>query len=336
MTELDFDELDKAVSSLMAENGTPDTAEQSPVEAPTAPAPSAPTPPVTTASPAVRRRGQFMDVMHPSANMRPTNAPIKGQAATITPLTMQASVTPDDNSTPSDTPTIPTSDIAVEPVLPVEILATPLDVDNESEGEHVTSLEGESETSSAPHELVISEDPLSSPFLPDAKVEKRPLGTAAILVEPSTVGDAPEVVLPVDASAQPINDEVKLVEPVAEVPIEPVSLPDELKEDVVAVEANEVIHEDTTPDTPEQVSPSAVTTADVPSVGGNIVQQYEEQPSTGDQTNGAIYDTSTYHQPLDAKPAKKKSSALVWVLWIVVLLIVGATAGAAWFYFTTQ
>jgi len=97
-----------------------------------------------------------------------------------------------------------------------------------------------------------------------------------------------------------------------------------------------VIHEDTTPDTPEQVSPSAVTTADVPSVGGNIVQQYEEQPSTGDQTNGAIYDTSTYHQPLDAKPAKKKSSALVWVLWIVVLLIVGATAGAAWFYFTTQ
>jgi hypothetical protein len=63
----------------------------------------------------------------------------------------------------------------------------------------------------------------------------------------------------------------------------------------------------------------------------SIPQQYKEEPSTGDAKNGAIYDTDTYHhQPL-AHP-KKKKSGWMWVIWIILILIIGAAAGAALYW----
>ncbi|MEO5948861.1 MAG: hypothetical protein ABIP74_00475 [Candidatus Saccharimonas sp.] len=326
MTELDFDELDKAVNSLMADNGTPGISTPSTVTTATAATPSAS---VTMPSPAVRRRGQFMDVMHPSANMRPTSAPIKGHGLTIVPPTMAAATTPDMElvSPPADTP--------LESIAPLEIVPTPLSEDVTQENSDDTSSPTESESSNALNELVISEDTLSSPFLPDAKVEKRPLGSSAPLVDQeASAVDSDSIPSVENSTEQTVAEPEKAEEVRTEVPLVSAPLPDELKEDVVAVEANEVVHgEASTSDVSTQEVPSATA---VPTAGGNIVQQYEEQPSTGDLTNGAIFDTSTYHQALDTQPAKKKSRALMWVLWIVVLLIVGATAGAAWFYFTTQ
>ena len=127
MTELDFDELDKAVHSLMGdldvskrnpalddpedkivtlgaanEAGTPAPAVAAtlPTTAPDAEAsvatvsvtdrPSAPvTPPQSVpATPAsaplaVKRRGQFMDVIHPSSNMKTPAAPVSRQGVTL-------------------------------------------------------------------------------------------------------------------------------------------------------------------------------------------------------------------------------------------------------------
>ena len=68
----------------------------------------------------------------------------------------------------------------------------------------------------------------------------------------------------------------------------------------------------------------------------SISQQYTEQP-TAEQPSGAIYDTAQYHAPVDSHPAKKKKSkALMWIVWILVLLLVGVAAGAGYYFLTTQ
>jgi len=168
--------------------------------------------------------------------------------------------------------------------------------------------------------------PLTSPFLPGTKVEKRPLGANAIA---TTVSDD---IVEVDENAQlPANP--KDVEPI---------LPEELHGDVMAIESDTT----TPPPTPEKPAvaeaapmPSSATFHEAkvekeePKITGptSISQQYREEPSTGDQASGAIYDTDSYHQPL-AHPAKKKSGWM-WIVWIILILIVGAAGGAALYFF---
>lgn len=358
MTELDFDELDKAVNSLMAENGT----EETPAPAPASPAsvPDVPSStPAPAASPAVRR-GQFMDVIRPSSSMRPAPMAAKREAATVTPPA--ADETPAEESPALLSPDMlseTSAELSTEPAsAPVGEWPDPIDMPVASAAAETPEMPAETEPSSEePEQTVpasektatehIPDDPLTSPFLPDAKVEKRPLGVPA----PVSSGAPFEQSIEVEPDIASI--ETSDTGDIAALPEEqstdmgtvpaPVLVPDELKEDVVAVESNEVVHEENVPDpVPQELpAPTVVTEAVAPAseavpVSGAITQQYEEQPSSGDQTNGAIYDTDTYHQPLDAHPAKKKSSVMTWVLWVIVLLIVGATAGAMWFYFTTQ
>lgn len=359
MTELDFDELDKAVNSLMAENGTEEA--PAPAPAPSAPAPdSSSSASAPAASPAVRRRGQFMDVIRPSSSMRPSPMAAKHEAATVTPPA--ADETPAEESPALSSPDM-LSETSAEPSTepasaPVSEWPDPIDMSVASAAAETPEMPAETEPSSeepeqtvpAPEETAaehIPDDPLTSPFLPDAKVEKRPLGVPA-----PVSSDAP-FDQPIEAEPDIAPIETSDTGDIAVLPEEqstdmgtvpaPVLVPDELKEDVVAVESNEVVHEENAPEPvpQEQPAPAAAAETAAPAseavpAGGAITQQYEEQPSSGDQTNGAIYDTDTYHQPLDAHPAKKKSSVMTWVLWIIVLLIVGATAGAMWFYFTTQ
>ncbi|MNL44290.1 hypothetical protein D3C87_1668540 [compost metagenome] len=63
----------------------------------------------------------------------------------------------------------------------------------------------------------------------------------------------------------------------------------------------------------------------------SIQPQYKEEPSSTKEEHAAIYDTDSYHKPL-THPAKKKSGWL-WVLWIVLLLALGAGGAAALYYF---
>lgn len=77
-----------------------------------------------------------------------------------------------------------------------------------------------------------------------------------------------------------------------------------------------------------EVPPEVSTAEPEPKPTGptSIAQQYQEQPSSSDQSNGAIYDTATYHQPL-SHPAKK-SSGWLWVILIIAIILIGAGAGA--------
>jgi hypothetical protein len=190
-------------------------------------------------------------------------------------------------------------------------------------------------------------EPLSSPFLADAKVEKRPLGTPA-----------PELYTPQQPEQDTTDVEVEttpeptLSEPVDQ-PVE-VELPEELRGDLMAIESNisneqvvvpqaspassaaEATNQPRESEAPKTVATAAVTAPAVslPVGGGSIPQQYREEPSTGDQTTGSIYDTASYHQPLE-HPAKKKAGWL-WVIWVLVLLVLGAGGGALAYLYLLQ
>lgn len=344
MTELDFDELDKAVNSLMAENDTTDQPAQSSGTSSASQSPSDTPASSAIPSPALKR-GRFMDIVAPSSTVRSAPVVVKREAAEVTPPTIEEAVTAD--ATPIETPE-PAPELAepavddtvAEPVVTDEVtedVAAPTETDMPSDD--VTPVVAE-----APVEPTPTDEPLSSPFLADAKVEKRPLGgdgTGLVDTEPTEASAFEEPVDP--APAEPTEVVEEKPESGDAGTIEPIPVPDELHEDVVAIESSEVMHEET-PAAEVEVAGEVPSPADEPSsvvdqqpaTGGSIMQQYDEQPSSGDQTNGAIFDTSTYHQPLEAATPKKKSSVLTWILWTLVLLILGATAGAAWFYFTTQ
>ncbi len=329
MSDIDFDELDKAVNNLMSNvdttkraeglddpedkmltldgdgsndnltdgiataDATPDT--PAVVAVPTQPvaSPTASSPPLAT-----KRRGQFMDVMHPSSDMKSAPKPVKREGVALAP--------PADNPKPAPVP----APIPDEPSL-----------------QSLDSLE-----LAMPDQPEDDQPPQTSPFLPDAKPEKRPLGGTASDLPTPIVDLAAELDIPKDTSQS------------AETPAEPepVELPAELGSDVLAIEANGLPDEVATAE-PAEPQPTELETApelsaeeptNVPA-GGSIPQQYTESPSSGDQTNGSIYDTSNYHQPIEASAvAPKKSSPLKWIILAIVLLVLGAGGGLAYFVFT--
>src|SRR5690606_17603393 len=120
----------------------------------------------------------------------------------------------------------------------------------------------------------------------------------------------------------------------------PTSLPPELGQDIVAVEARDP-HATNRPDTPlayppeETKSPQSqkVMTARSASQAAHtatlsIPQQYRAKQASPDKTPRSIYDTEEYHTPLPtAAVKKKKSHPIVWILIVILLLAVGAGLG---------
>lgn len=349
MTEFDFEELDKAVSGLMSNVDTkkrnpalddpedkvvelslPEAAPVTSAAAEPQPTPETPAPTATSAPAlAVKRRGQFMDMIHPSSDMKmPARRPSR-QGVTIAPVA----------------PSVSAADAPVEPSIP-PVFEPASEVTVPTPEPFVADVSAE-RSESAPA-------PLVSPFLPDAKPEKRPLGS-------------------------PLGTEQAAIEelsqaPVAQEPEQPVNsgLPEELATDVLAVEANDLSNHPeaeapmveaavateseatsepaeaeaapmadiaevateaapTLVPEPEEVPAPAPTT--VPA-GGSIAQQYDETPSSGDQTSGSIYDTASYHQAIDPVATKKKSSPVKFIFAFVVLLILGIGGGVVYFLLT--
>ena len=375
MAEFDFDELDKAVNDLMANvsnkrNTALDDPEEkvvtltesdtqanvttpaTPINTPvTADPVAAATAPVTApASLATKRRGQFMDIMGPSAPQQKvtpvasTPARVSRQGATIQPVLPTTSPT-----AKAGADIVPAAKPAPTPAVETPVAPAPV-----SESEAVV----ESTEISEP-EVITEPAPLATPFLTDAKVEKRPLGGNSASVDAT------------DNSAT-----IDVAEGANQMPSEPapaVDLPAELSGDVLAVESNDLTHHadmgvqnnimtdipqatldvaqsdepsaasepsPTTEATPEQAPEQALTpdsdAASQPdsAARASIMQQYTEQPSTGDQSNGSIYDTATYHQAIQPGDTAKKHSPVKWIILIIILLVVGAAGGAAAFYFT--
>lgn len=438
MRELDFDELDRAVNTLMG--GV----------APSAPAPSvdddvkviaipstlhdAPTPTMprftspsrTGASPAAmsdssvsetpvverptdqeapavaeradvadvpvsrltipsRRAGRFMDVVHPSSDMKnPSNAPsarpsrvasmitptvATGSAAETSSVDLDGSMNELEQPSVVDTSyqviaepdtvanivSLPTNDVVATDVAePTEVTH---DWPDPLAGFDDTPAESTSVAEIAPvvdtvavasddeeeagdddlftidtTDLEVDPEPLVSPFLSDAKVDKRPLGATG-----DQSGDEPGRAPVLGALA---GSEMITSNPDDQLPPEPVSvahpLPAELQGDLIAVESDntDFATSEDVAESPEVVAPeSAAMPASVsaqpnaPTGPTSIQQQYKESAATGDQSNGAIYDTKAYHAPL-AHPVKKKSGWM-WVIWVVLLLAVGAGGAVA-------
>jgi len=308
MSDIDFDELDRAVNGALGSNdaltpivSTP-TVEETPESTEPAtinrvertqlsPVSSQPTSVTISIAPAARRSsGRFMDMVHPSSDMRSQD---RGAAVTAKPVVAPA-------------------------------------VKEESTPEYVESPAWN--------------EPLESPFLPDAKVEKRPLGGGEAISDKTGITDAfdfeglldePEEELleapepqerleaiaspdPIDfAAATAINDEREATSFVVEEPVKEESV--DLQQ--VSVEPEAIVEQ---PQPVEAITEAPQPVLDEPVGPTSITPQYKEQPSSN-QESGAMYDTESYHQAVTA-PVKKKSGWFT-VLWIVLLVVFGAGAG---------
>lgn len=361
MKDLDFDELDRAVNSLISssketENKTEvdtkladteekkDTVSESSDNSDQSTERKAST--STFPSLAARRSGsgRFMDVVHPSSNMRPSTtvsksafdqtekpepaddktAPVETKPETVTPETPKPETTDSNwpNSIDFKEYKSVQTDKKEEPK-PEE------DEDIDKINDEITKTLNQA-----------SGDTPESPFIAGTKVEKRPLGAFSEESPAETTEDTekedkkqPEKLggLDLNADGQP---QANIDTP----------LPAELHDDILSIESDSSTtnpeiatdkHETKLDVETEPVKPAAETAKPAadnqPTVPTSITQQYKEQPSTGDQKTGAIYDTDAYHKAL-LHPAKKKSG-WVWVLWITILLIIGAGTGAAVYFF---
>ena len=186
--------------------------------------------------------------------------------------------------------------------------------------------------------------PLESPFLPDAKVEKRPLGGAGgpLPVSSPASASAPASALatlefesaPVSVSSVETSKSVSKQPFTTDLPKEPLlDEPDEPR-----LEAPDELRLDDGDDSANSANSNANTTT-ANAAGGtssyngatSIHQQYKEQPSATSAQPGALYDTEAYHQPL--QHAEKKHSGFWVIFWILLLVLVGAGIGAAAYFF---
>jgi len=316
MQDIDFDEIDRAVNSVT--NRVPEAeVTVAPVSIPEpTPVPDVVAQPVVpTPSLAARRSsGRFMDVVHPSSDMRPqtssaSSLPRQEVDRTVVAERQEPAAAtgaafhwPDPIDMFEEQP-------AVEP--PVEPLAAP-------------TLE---ETPSVlPSPMIFDEPaPLESPFLSDTKVEKRPLGafsTAEAESEIPLLEDFPAPTMSQELETT-LSDEMPLI---SETEAESAAdMPRELHEDVLLLEAHGV--DEPAPELVTLGATPIATVAETPIGPTSITQQYQEHPSTDSQPSGSIYDTEAYHKPL-AHPAKKHSSLLI-IIWIIALIIFGGGIGVA-------
>lgn len=189
MTDIDFDELDKAVNSLM--NKRQENTEQStnePADTPssdqastatsekevlTSPAKpltvSRPTPVKTHTSPMVsgHSSGRFMDVVHPSSQM------VSGRKMASAPSRTGENVVSEAENEEVDTP--------------VDAFAAPITTESEKQIAGTQSFSGDEPMSSEGTENVSANADTASPFITNATIQKRPLGPLSETTEEEPV-----------------------------------------------------------------------------------------------------------------------------------------------------
>lgn len=271
MSDIDYDELDRAVNSLANQPAASTPAPQA--TAPNSPDSTSGAPQVKPdTQPVASRRssGRFMDVVHPSSDMRPVTVPPRASSREASPLQ-------------------PPGRAQIQPDVPAKDLQT---------------------SSPAESTMPVAVD---SPFLPDTKVEKRPLGAF-------TDVEAQEPTSP-DFSIKPVAEPDRPIE--SDTP-----LPRELQDDLLTVETNE---EAPTSQAVESEKAAASQPNSAPIAPASILQQYVEKTDKVEPPTTSIFDVGSYQKTVGSK--KKKKSGWLVVLWIVLLVIVGAGAGAAVYFY---
>lgn len=361
MDDINFDELDKAVASAARPGATVQTDEPAvTVETQSSDVRQ----PASAAPIAAKRRGQFMDMVHPSSDMNKMSASstgIRRQAPAVRPLSpsiVETAVTletsePTDASTveaPAEAPIVaaPTpeytwpdpidahdasvsdNETTVNETVTVEtvessFMSPPLVVDEMNETLAATETSGnDSEDESLPQQAEAQE----SPFVEGAEIEKRPLGAFANpAFEEDVVPESLQTPL-VEVEVSDQTESTEAVEPTVEVETVPaIDQPAETME----VEQTEVV------ETATEQSIDTIETQPIPQpdegTAQSIPQQYRaEEATTVDAEEHAVFDTESYHQPL---PLPEKSRGghklLLYTLLAVLMLAIGAAAGYAIF-----
>lgn len=347
MKDIDFDELDKAVNSLMNKTAKPNASDSAapantpsaePVSEATPPADTTPAPEDTPApdaqpsteavkptAPARKRSGRFMDMVHPSADMKnkASSVPVSRQGTTIpAPADVEAEVKQSLTAPEAPEQSAHGAQAAQMGESTFDNMPDPISMHESQPAEPVEPQEVQQDE---PNETVQEKqtEPQSSdtPFLADAKVEKRPLGGGDGSDEKST--EKPEI-SPLTESEQykTISKPEELDKPTLE------PTPAELNADVVAVEASDPQPQDKSMESDQITEETAQNTSETNlPANGAINQQYKEQPSSGDTRHTAIYDAETY--PATGVVHSKKRSGWMWVLWIFILLSLGAGGAVA-------
>jgi hypothetical protein len=293
MQDLDFEELDKAVNSLMPQSASNTDANQvtvnpAPIQQPVV------TPVAANINPIERpTTGRFMDVVHPSSDMRSTLNLPQRPSTVIAPVVVPAAV-PRPNPVPNQ----------------------PVTQQSQSQPVINTPVSNTSNWAGLPNYPANSEVP-DSPFLSEAKVEKRPLGAFS----DENISNSKPID---DTSVQSISQpKVETTDKLS--PVEPVDnkIPEELDASLLKVESDSSTK-------PSLVDPNINPLSQNP-MNDSISQQYALKPNVISAEAGNIYDTSSYNKSVIKKSTKK--SGLMWVVWIILLLFIGAGAGAAFYYF---
>lgn len=383
MKDIDFDELDRAVGSAI---GTAAPAEQvnaadmtatAPLTTPASvvPAPSpavvAPStlddskpdaeasteqtdtpgaPPVVkpSVSPA-RKRGQFLDMVHPSANMRKPAPPPTSMRKTIKPLT---TIKQDDptampatgpapvvNTSPSDSQAMGTAATANDSA--PQDSAWPDPIDLAPVAAHTPSIDHETATEEAGVEAA------QTPFVSDAKVDKRPLGAFAAdeAAEPAADDTAVNSVhsSEPDLLGPEFTPELNSVEAagVPQAEEESTGFTGGIPKGAISPELVETESTDTVT-TPEPAAPVASEPTDQPAApvvaaveavptdvgtAQSIPQQYKTTDTPKQDESQPLFNNEEYHQPLLAEGKKKSKKVILIVLLLVVLLVIGGVLG---------
>ena len=362
MSDIDFEELDKAVNSLMNQQvGTPDmVTSPTPVEssdtntaplAPTvSPRPVAPvdtTPVPERPAPDMSARFAAPTVTASTPPPTPLSTTEHSPASAPAPIAPVPAVAPairrstgkfmDVVVPPVKTRSAPTKAAPEKPVARDTGVIAPMTEVSTQPIDAVAPVVSVDDT--APN--VSSSEPMQSPFLTGVTVDKRPLGD---------LNDSPDFSYSPDAPvADPWVTETEEGAPSADV------IPPELSADVVALESEASIMGMTNTDEPAAVelsepqpdvsvpSPQPEPLAEEPAVEsapqlsgpGDIVPQYAPETAASPEPS-AIFDAASEEVPQQlSHPEHKKSGWMVFV-WILLLIVVGVGGGIAAWYFLAQ
>ena len=328
---------------------SPSQVDVSPVEDVASSQPTAEVPPaISTGTPG--RRGRFMDMVHPSADMQTaqSTAPSR-KGVSLSPISPDAPVAnndisaPADNSLPAGTPTL--DNISDD----TNSISQPSETENSNSDQLTNSdldnrpSEAEASNPEIIEQPAAGEEPKVNPFIEGANesVEKRPLGgytpSEELIVEQAEAGIDDNTSTTEAVDLQVASDDAQVEE------AELHKISDDKNafaqtDDQTAVQSQPVESESSN-DAPVESLESSTNDAPAYSPSDNsgqspfITQQYKTAEQKTDNEEHGVFDTSNYHQPLAPaeSPVASKKHLLFWIILVVALFIGGGALGALYF-----
>lgn len=320
MSDIDFDELDKAVNSLADDDSDKknEQVENMPKQKPSGESSS-------------KHSGRFMDLIHSSSDMKKEGSTMMNASTTnIAPINGNVKAEPINPESSDDNENLTNNS------------STQLDSDKDTTKDE--SKKTDEKTTPSSDEK--AKDKKTAPFLDNAKVKKRPLGGTnpdpSISPDPKK-GDNSEA--PTQTPAEPVILPPELDKNL--VTIESGEAPEAPQ---VSAEPPAVTEEATTPQKPATIEKDKKLPAKDPkeevaqllasASSGSIPDQYKRENRSHElHTPHPLFNFEHYgssSSKVAKKPKSKASSIFQWIFIIIGLLLLGGSIGAAIFVFVSK